>query len=225
MKKAVNKMRSLLGIVLALVLGSVLLLVLALVVGYHGGEKLSGEEVEHYLSIIEGQDQQPGGRHDLTALRDFLANDDGQPFYTVNLYRFHTEAQYLPSSEYSNGSVGGSVGGSGKEAFERFSKVMIKLLASHFSHPIFASDWVHDESSNWEKLVIVRYKSRRDIAELFASDEFADANEHKWAALAANERMLVQGLHIPSFYIIVLIVFLFFWLVFSGLYFVFKAKR
>jgi len=217
MKKAMNKIQLLMG----LVLGLVLILVLALVIGYHGGEKLSGEEIEHYLSIIEGQDQKPGGRHDLTALRDFLETDDGQPFYTVNLYRFHAEAQYLPSSEYSHGSVGGS----GKEAFERFSKVMIKLLASHSSHPIFASDWVHDESSNWEKLVIVRYKSRRDIAELFASDEFADANEHKWAALAANERMLVQGLHIPSFYIIALIVFLLVGLVFAGLYFIFEFKR
>ena len=66
---------------------------------------------------------------------------------------------------------------------------------------------MHDESSNWEKLVIVRYKSRRNIAELFASNEFADASEHKWAALAANERMLVQGLHIPSFYMMALIVF------------------
>jgi len=217
MKKAMNKIQLLMG----LVLGLVLILVLALVIGYHGGERLSGEEIEHYLSIIEGQDQKPGGRHDLTALRDFLETDDGQPFYTVNLYRFHAEAQYLPSSEYSHGSVGGS----GKEAFERFSKVMIKLLASHSSHPIFASDWVHDESSNWEKLVIVRYKSRRDIAELFASDEFADANEHKWAALAANERMLVQGLHIPSFYIIALIVFLLVGLVFAGLYFIFEFKR
>mgnify|MGYP000040490349 CR=1 FL=1 len=197
-----------------LLIGLVLVVVLALVIGYHGGgEKLSGEEVDHYLSIIAGQDQQPGGRHDLTALRDFLEKDDGQPFYTVNLYRFHAEAQYLPQSEYSDRAVGGS----GKDAFERFSKVMIKLLASHSSHPIFASDWVHDESSNWEKLVIVRYKSRRDIAELFASDEFADANEHKCAALAANERMLVQGLHIPSFYIIALIVFLFVGLVFAGI--------
>jgi len=204
MKKAMKNMRLLSG----LVLGLVMVLVLALLVGYHGDEKLSGEEVEHYLSIIEGQDQNPGGRHDLIALRDFLEKDDGQPFYTVNLYRFHAEAQYLPDSEYSAGSVGGSVGGSGKEAFDRFSKIMIKLLVSHSSHPIFASNWVHDESSNWEKLVIVRYKSRRDIAELFASNEFADANEHKWAALAANERMLVQGLHIPSFYIIALIMIL-----------------
>jgi uncharacterized protein (DUF1330 family) len=214
MKKAMKKMRLLLGIVLVLVL--------ALVMGYHGGgDRLSADEVEHYLSIIEGQDQKPGGQHDLTALRDFLEKDDGQPFYTVNLYRFHAEAQYLPGSEYFDHSVGGS----GKAAFDRFSRVMIKLLVSHSSHPIFASHWVHDESSNWEKLVIVRYKSRRDIAELFASDEFADVSEHKWAALAANERMLVQGLHIPSFYIVALLAILFVGLVCSGLYFIFKIKR
>lgn len=190
-------------------------LVLALVIAYHGGDKLSAEEVDHYLSIIEGQDQQPGGRHDLIALRDFLEEDDGQPFYTVNLYRFHAEAQYLPQSEYFDRSLGGS----GKDAFARFSKAMIKLLVSHSSHPIFASNWAHDESSNWEKLVIVRYTSRRDIAELFASNEFADASEHKWAALAANERMIVQGLHIPSFYIIAVIMVLFVGLIFAGLSF------
>ena len=221
-----KKIRLFMGLLTLALMVLVLLLVLAGVIGYHGGgNRLSDEEVEHYLSIIAGQDQKPGGRHDLIALRDFLEKDDGQPFYTVNLYRFHAEAQYLPGSEYFDRSVGGSDGGSGKAAFERFSKVMIKLLASHSSHPIFASNWVHDESSNWEKLIIVRYKSRRNIAELFASNEFADASEHKWAALAANERMLVQGLHIPSFYIIALIVILLFGLVFAGLYFIFKLKR
>ena len=222
MKKTVKEMRFIMGRLTLTLLGFVLVLVLALVMGYHGGgDRLSGEEVEHYLSIIKGQDQKPGGRHDLLALRDFLEKDDGQTFYTVNLYRFHAEAQYLPGSEYFDPSVGGS----GKAAFERFSKAMIKLLVNHSSHPIFASNWVHDESSNWEKLVIVRYKSRRDIAELFASDEFADISEHKWAALAANERMLVQGLHIPSFYIIALLVILIVGLVCSGLYTIVKSKR
>jgi uncharacterized protein (DUF1330 family) len=221
MKKALKEMRLLMGRLALALLGLMLVLVLALVMGYHGGgERLSAAEVDHYLAIIKGQDQKPGGRHDLTALRDFLEKDDGQPFYTVNLYRFHAEAQYLKGSEYFDRDVGGS----GQEAFARFSKVMIKLLVSHSSHPIFASNWVHGESSKWDKLVIVRYKSRRDIAELFASDEFADVSEHKWAALAGNERMLVQGLHIPSFYIIALIVFLLVGLVFAGLYFISKRK-
>ena len=66
---------------------------------------------------------------------------------------------------------------------------MIKLLARNSSHPIFACN------------------------------EFADASEHKWAALAANERMLVQGLHIPSFYILALTMVLFVALIFAGLSF------
>ena len=46
--------------------------------------------------------------------------------------------------------------------------------------------------------MIVRYRSRRDIAEIFASDTFAEASSHKWASIAKNERLLVQGIHIPE---------------------------
>jgi len=179
---------------------------LVLLFWYQGGSKpLSGEEVKQYISTIQGQTQTPGGRHDFKALKNFLEQDDGKPFYTVNLYNYHTNAQY----ELASHSFKKHVGSSGRDAFDRFSKVMIRLLANHSSHPIFGSDWVHDASSNWDKLVIVRYRSRRDIAEIFASDEFAEASEHKWAALAENERLLVQGLHIPSFYFIVLSMSLF----------------
>ena len=183
---------------------------LVLVAWYHGGsEPLSGDEVEFYLSSIGEQDQNPGGRHDFKALRNFLENDDGQPFYTVNLYNYHPKAHYELGSEYSNKFLDDS----GRAAFDRFSKVMIKLLASHASHPIFGSEWM-DDSSDWDRLVIVRYRSRRDIAKIFASDEFADASEHKWAALVDNERLLVQGLHIPSVYLIALIMILLIYVVY-----------
>ena len=92
---------------------------------------------------------------------------------------------------------------------------MIKLLARNSSHPIFGTDWVDEHSSDWDRLVIVRYRSRRDIAEIFASEEFADASEHKWAALADNDRLLVQGLHIPSFYLIALILTLLIYALYS----------
>jgi len=174
---------------------------LALSIWYHGSSTpLSGVEVENLMSTIQQQSHSPGGRHDLKALRDFLESDDGQPFYTVNLYRYHPQAQYAPDSEGAKKHINDN----GRAAFDRFSKVMISLLASHGSHPIFGSNWTHDESSEWDRLVVVRYRSRRDIAEIFASDEFAQASEHKWAALEANERLLVQGLHIPSFYLVLL---------------------
>lgn len=153
---------------------------------------LSAEEVDRYIERIEAQTQNPGGRHDIPELRRFLDSDDGNPFYTVNLYEFREQAQYLDDQPHR---------GSGQEAFARFSEVMIRLLASRASHPIFGSQWADITSSGWDRIVIVRYRSRRDIAEIFASPEFVDASAHKWAALQRNDRMLVQGLHIPELHI------------------------
>ena len=153
---------------------------------------LSAEEVGGYIERIEAQAQNPGGRHDIPELRRFLGSDDGHPFYTVNLYEFQEQAQYLDDQPYR---------GSGQEAFARFSEVMLRLLAGRASHPIFGSQWADIASSGWDRIIIVRYRSRRDIAEIFASPEFAEASAHKWAALKRNDRMLVQGLHIPEFHI------------------------
>ena len=153
---------------------------------------ITQEEIDTYLETIASQDQVPGREHDLVSLRRFLAEDDGQPFYTVNLYQFYEQADYGTDDPFS---------GSGREAFDRFSSVMIRLLAERASHPIFGSDWVFADESDWDRLVIVRYRSRRDIVDIFASEEFESASIHKWAGLRANGRMLVQGLHIPAGYL------------------------
>lgn len=153
---------------------------------------LSALEVDRYMERIEAQTQKPGGRHDIPELRRFLESDDGKPFYTVNLYEFHERAHYRDDQ---------SDQGSGEEAFARFSEVMLRLLARRASHPIFGSDWADIASSGWDRIVVVRYRSRRDIAEIFASTEFSEASKHKWAAIKRNDRMLVQGLHIPELHI------------------------
>ena len=119
---------------------------------------LTQAEVDLYLERIQNQTEQPGGQHDLDELRRFLQQDDGKPFYTVNLYAFYEQAQY---------SDGRAVSVSGREAFERFSEVMIRLLARRASHPVFGSDWADAASSGWDRIVIVRYRSRRDFADLF----------------------------------------------------------
>ncbi len=153
-------------------------------------------EVDAYMGAIAAQTQQPGGRHDRVALRRFLEADDGAPFYTVNLYDFRDVAHYEDGARYEDGAEGPPV--SGRDAFDRFSAVMIRLLARQASHPVFGTRWSDGGISRWDRLVIVRYRSRRDIAEVFASDAFADASDHKWAALERNERLLVQGLQVPE---------------------------
>lgn len=153
---------------------------------------LTPEEIESYLETISTQKQVAGREHDLVALRRFLMEDDGLPFYTVNLYRFYEQAAYATDFGY---------GGSGRDAFDRFSTVMLRLLAARASHPIFGSDWVFEDGNPWDRLVIVRYRSRRDLVDIFASSEFESAAVHKWAGLRDNGRLLVQALHIPAAYL------------------------
>lgn len=154
-----------------------------------GVHSLTSPEVNAYIAKIQTQGQIPGGRHDVPALRKFLTEDDGKPIYTVNMYKFNEMAAYPEGSGFS---------GSGLDAFDRFSSVMIRLMALRGSHPVFGSDWVADDNADWDRIVIVRYRSRRDLVDLFATDAFADASLHKWASIHKHDRMIVQALHIPG---------------------------
>ncbi len=178
---------------LSIGLGAGVLIFFSMIYWYSwSASPLTQDEIDAYLDTIAAQDQVAGRENDLGSLRQFLEEDDGQPFYTVNLYKFFEQADYASDVPF---------GGSGREAFDRFSSVMIRLLAERASHPIFGSNWVFDDGTDWDRLVIVRYRSRRDIVDIFASEDFEAASIHKWAGLRENGRMLVQGLHIPAAYL------------------------
>lgn len=150
---------------------------------------LTPSEVDAYMATIEAQTQNPGARHDLPALRKFLEEDDGKPIYTVNMYAFNEVPDYPEDSGFS---------GTSEEAYGRFSAAMISLMIPRGSHPVYGSSWADEANSKWDQLVIVRYRSRRDLADLFATDAFAEASLHKWASLREHDRMLVQAVHIPD---------------------------
>ena len=156
---------------------------------------LTQDEVKQTMAEVEKQNQYT--RHDLSELRAFLEQDDGQAFYTVNLYQFHDEANYVDSTEFS---------GSGTDAYGRFSSVMIKLMLGNFSFPIFGSEWLGLSDNEWDRMVIVRYRSRRDILNVFIDDRFVDANQHKWAAIKKHERFVVQAKHLPELHWVIFIV-------------------
>ena len=154
-----------------------------------GTQILSPEEVHSYMNVIEAQTQNSSARHDLPALRKFLNEDDGKPIYTVNLYNFHNTANYPKDTGFN---------GSGKQAYDRFSQTMIPLMLKRGSHPVYGSYWSDVSSGKWDRVVIVRYRSRRDLVDLFATKDFAEASLHKWASIKENERLLVQATHIPN---------------------------
>jgi hypothetical protein len=82
---------------------------------------------------------------------------------------------------------------------------MVPLMLKRGSHPILSSVWSDLSSGNWDRIVIVKYRSRRDLVDLFVTQEFADASLHKWASIQANESLLVQAIHIPSGALIVVL--------------------
>ncbi len=170
--------------------GSALFILLSFMYWYQWSARvLTQSEVDAYMATIEAQTQNPGAQHDLTALRKFLEEDDGEPIYTANLYVFNEVAAYPRDSGFS---------GTGEEAYDRFSSVMIALMIARGSYPVYASTWADEANSQWDQIVVVRYRSRRDLADLFATDAFAEASLHKWASLDKHDRMLVKALHIPD---------------------------
>ena len=186
--------------------GVAVFILMALMYWYQWSARiLTSSEVDAYLATIQAQSQDPGPRHDLPALRGFLEQDDGKPIYTVNLYQFNKVADYPEGSGFS---------GTGEEAYDRFSSVMVSLMARRGSHPIYGSSWADEASSAWDRIVIVRYRSRRDLADLFATEAFAEASLHKWASLREHDRMLVQALHVPDGRYIAMLISLVFGIIF-----------
>ncbi|WP_286830142.1 MULTISPECIES: hypothetical protein [Kordiimonas] len=176
---------------------SVVILGLTVALSWYSGtsQPLSSKEVASYMARMHPAVFKSDT--DKQAFRQFLEQDDGGPFYTVNFYKYHDVANYDDAETLPL---------SGQAAFERFSSVMVPLLARQASHPIFGSNWVGANPDGFERLVIVRYRSRRDIAEVFSNPSFAAASRDKWAAIEKNNRFLVQGLHIPALpYVIALL--------------------
>lgn len=149
---------------------------------YQGAAPLTPDEVERYMLAIERQPAASHGSLDLPALRRFFETDDGQPFYNVNLFKLRDHARY-PDQELATVS--------GAQAFERYSAFMLRTLPKRACHVVFGT--TRSLSDDWDMIATARYRSRRDLAELFASPEFASAVTHKWAALADNVRVPVQA--------------------------------
>ncbi len=160
---------------------------------------MTSSEVNEYINKITQLSHTSGGQHDLEALREFLSADDGEAFYTVNLYEYHQQAQYL-TDDFPNIS--------GLEAYDKFSAVMIKLLLSNYSYPIFGSNWLDLSDKGWDRIVIVKYRSRRDMAKIFSDPKFSLASIDKWASIKKHDRFVVKALHLPEAYM--LLIFLIF---------------
>jgi len=120
------------------------------------------------------------------AFEAFLDRDDGRPFYMINLLQYRVTAAY-PDGLLPDGTPAGGM--SGREAGQRYTRVVIPELLKRGCYPVFAAQKVANFLSAgvgtdfFEEVVVVRYRSRRDLLAMAAGRAFLAGVPHKWASL------------------------------------------
>ena len=120
------------------------------------------------------------------AFESFMDRDDGKPFHMVNLMKYRLQAEYRVDSQPDGRRVEGI---SGRVAGRRYERMVLLELLKRGCYPVFASRKLAnflsagDGTDFFEDVVIVRYRSRRDMLLMVASPAFLKGVPHKWASL------------------------------------------
>lgn len=173
------------------------LLVAALVLSYAAflawydadGGVLDDTDLDAYfVQIRERASASEGEGHGMEQLfeelRRLAASDDGDEFYMLNLIDFREEALYPAGSGFD---------GSARDADARYNRAIVPVLLRHGGHPLFLGNPMGrflDEAGDhtaWERVALVRYRSRRDLVEMVVDLAGAGIGVHKWAAIEKTQ--------------------------------------
>jgi hypothetical protein len=143
-----------------------------------GGGPLTPQEVERYVSILEERGADPAR---VAALREFLAGDTGSDFVMANFIRFEDR----PGA---------------REDLDRYMAHMYPALLARACHPVAAGPvvgpaldlWGVEDAERWSLVGLVRYRSRRDLAEIATAPAFGDAHAHKTASMQKTVAVPMQ---------------------------------
>jgi hypothetical protein len=105
-------------------------------------------------------------------LIDFFVSDDGRPFFMINLNALPENTAHTRNAEHA------------------YASYMAPRLLSRASYPVLSIEPIVTLNNSLgadleaiERLVVVRYRSRRDFLEIIGTPEFRDAVAHKFASL------------------------------------------
>ena len=131
------------------------------------------------------------------SLRAFADEDDGRPFYKVNLLQYrewalekkmgsHPSVQEISTREQMRRT--------GREAALAYNRMVIPELLKRGSYPLIAirkitnlitvaPDSDFSDGNFFEEVAIVRYRSRRDMIRMITAPRFIAGVDDKWASL------------------------------------------
>lgn len=175
-------------------LAALLLLVYLAFLGWYDsrGAALTPAEIDGYISRIRSIANTAGITPDenlLGELRQLAASDDGHEFFMLNLINYHQQAQYPAGSGFS---------GTGLEADARYSRAIVPLLFKHGGHPVFLGTPMGrfiDEMGDvhWQRVALVRYRSRRDLLKMVIELAAQPIGIHKWASIEKTQVFPVRS--------------------------------
>lgn len=121
------------------------------------------------------------------------AEDDGKPIFMINLLKFHDKAQYRQSDpEYGDDITG-------EEAYNRYGKGLEALAAdpSIGVKPIYAGSvqrFLIGGNENWDRVLVVRYPSRRHMLTMMRDPRYQEAHRHREAGLKHQDLIETRAL-------------------------------
>ncbi len=141
---------------------------------------LRPEEIQALVERAESAGFEPEAMAELLA---FLEADDGREFHMLNLIRLHPGSVALPGSEERAPA---------SEVLERYTGFFLPKVFARAGHPVwvgpaaggYVEHWGVEPNPGWTSAAIVRYRSRRDLAEAAMQPGFEAAHLFKEAAIS-----------------------------------------
>ena len=172
---------------------AVLAVIYVAFVAWYGGRGTPltpAETAALFARIDEGAKNEPlRDGHLREELQRLAATDDGNEFFMLNLIRYKPKAQYPAGYSYSDDAL---------EADARYSRAIAPYLLRHGGVPVFIGEpegrFLDAEGDPvWQRIAIVRYRSRRDLLEMVADLAGQDVAVHKWASIEKTQVFPVRA--------------------------------
>jgi hypothetical protein len=142
--------------------------------------KLGADEIERFIAAL--RDTPGAALNDLDTLRRFLEADDGREFFMLNLVK-------IASGEVPHPKTGTPTRAS--TLMREYIRGFLPVLIRHGGHPAlqaakiggYVDAWNVPPDPGWTIVGLMRYRSRRDMAELSTDPRFTGAHPFKIAAI------------------------------------------
>ena len=146
---------------------------------------LTETEIAHFSGVIENS---PGGQDRLDRWQSFMQSDTGDDFAVWNAIDLFDTPRPV---------VGAEPGESAQQVLDRYSSPFIRKALMRAGHPVMlgfstgkAIDlWGLEGAENWDQGALVRYRSRRDLLEIFEEISEEDSGIHAFK-VASMEKTL-----------------------------------